>query len=134
MIKASLVFFALYLFAASVRGNYLDKQIFMDLGQAEARYGVQTFVASSFRTGSTVERAKMAVSLVKKKVFVGMTPQQIKKELGNFTGYFFSDYIPAYLIEEGWEKGNDTWQLVFLLDDSGHVNEIRIHKNCCPKN
>ena len=63
--------------------------------------------------------------------FIGKSAEEVRKELGEFTGNFFSDSIPAYLIEEGWKKGKDTWQLVFLLNENGKVNEVKIHKNCC---
>jgi hypothetical protein len=120
-------------FTVIAHGDYLKKQIFMDLPQAERRYSSQTFSALSFKRGTSTERGKMAVSLIKGKAYVGKTSTEIKETLGDFTGYFFSESVPAYLIDEGWKEGKDTWQIVFLLGDAGRVNDVRINKNCCPK-
>jgi len=44
-------------------------------------------------------------------------------------GLHANDNVPAYFIEEGWTDHKDSWQLVFLLNDSGMVREVKIHKN-----
>lgn len=112
--------------------TYLQKQTFMELGQAEQRYGIAKFSPGGFKNSNSSERAKMSVSLIKSRRYLGKYPKEVLVELGPSTGHFWSNEIPAYFIEEGWKGNSDTWQLVFLLDDNRKVSEIKIHKNCCP--
>jgi hypothetical protein len=53
--------------------------------------------------------------------------------LGDFNGYYFSDVYPTYLINEPQKKGDDVWQLVFLLDKNRLISSVIVHKNCCYK-
>ncbi|NBX76562.1 MAG: hypothetical protein EBQ92_08400 [Proteobacteria bacterium] len=115
----------------ATESNYLENQTFMTLSQAEKRWGKKDFSPEEFKRETANNRAKMAVNLIKKKQFIGKRPAEIKKALGEFSGHFWSDNIPTYLIEEGWNQKTDSWQLVFLLDNAGNVKEVRIHKNCC---
>jgi len=117
--------------ANSTESNYLNNQHFMSLSEAENRWGKKEFSPDAFKKEKVNNRAKMAVSLIKKKQFIGKTSTQVKEALGEFSGHFWSHNIPTYLIEEGWNQKLDTWQLVFLLDEAGKVKEVRIHKNCC---
>lgn len=111
--------------------SYLDSQEFMMADEATKRWGAKPFDVRKFKTGKVSERAAMAVDLIRSKSMLGKTPDEIKTLLGDFSGYFWSDRVPAYFVSEGWTEGKDSWQLVFLLDNSAHVNEVRIHKNCC---
>jgi hypothetical protein len=111
--------------------TFLSSQVFMSVAAAKQRWKEKAFDASKFKSGTAKERAAMATNLISSKKLLGKTPKEIQVLLGGFSGFFWSDYIPAYLIEEGWSQGKDTWQLVFLLNDQGLVNEVRIHKNCC---
>ncbi len=117
--------------AAIQKDLYLSSQTFMRLPVAKARWKESPFNAMQFKSGNTKVRASMAVNLILKRKLIGKTPEQVRELLGNFSGFFWSDAIPAYLVEEGWNEKKDTWQLVFLLDDGGRVNEVKIHKNCC---
>ena len=108
-----------------------SKQEWMDLKAAEKKWGNEEFSAQKFKTASLDERAKMAVGLIKSKTFLGKSPEAVKAELGPYTGYFFSDRIPAYLLNEGWKKNENTWSLVFLSTVTGKIKDVRIHKNCC---
>ena len=117
--------------ANSTESKYLNNQHFMSLSEAENRWGQKDFSPEEFKKEKANNRAKMAVSLIKKKQFIGKTSTQVKESLGEFSGHFWSHNIPTYLIEEGWNQKLDTWQLVFLLDEAGKVKEVRIHKNCC---
>lgn len=110
---------------------YLEKQVFMNLTDAKQRWGAKPFSTKAFKDGETQQRAEMAVNLIESKQFIGRTPDQVKDELGPFTGRFWSYTVPAYTIEEGWKKNADNWQLVFLLNENGKVSEVRIHKSCC---
>ena len=85
----------------------------MALVQAERRWGRRIFKEDLFRSGNSEVRAKMVVDLIEKNPFVGKPVEEVKSRLGKYTGYYWSHRIPAYLLEEGWEKNSDTWQLVF---------------------
>ncbi|MFM8312796.1 MAG: hypothetical protein ACKOA8_00765, partial [Deltaproteobacteria bacterium] len=111
--------------------DYLSNQTFLDSKTAEKKWGSKVFSPEEFKKGSVKLRAQMAASLLNGKLFQGKKASEIKTALGPFTGHFWSSSVPAYLIEEGWTLNSDSWQLVFLLDNSGKVKEIRIHKNCC---
>jgi len=105
----------------------------MPIAAAEKRWGSQPFLAERFRTAGPGERARMVVDLVRKRSFVGKSPSEVFESLGRPDGHFFSDLVPAYLLNEGWKTTEDTWQLVFLLGAKGEtVSEAIIHKNCCP--
>lgn len=113
--------------------TFLSSQVFMPLSEARNRWTISAFNPAKFKAGGVKERATMAVSIISNHQMIGKTSDEVRSVLGDSSGFFWSDYIPAYLIEQGWDKGNDSWQLVFLLDPQGKVNEVRIHKNCCPK-
>ena len=71
----------------------------------------------------------MAYSLLKSgDHFRGMKTAQIRAELGNPDGFYFRDSFPAYIIDE---TENDTWQIVFLLNNKFKVSNIIVHRNCC---
>ncbi len=116
---------------AIAQDSFLGSETFMTLPTAKQRWKEKPFNAGQFRSGNTKARASMAVSLIAGKTLLGKTPEQVRATIGEFSGFFWSDSIPAYLIEEGWAEKKDTWQLVFLLDDRGRVNDVKIHKNCC---
>mgnify|MGYP000013392135 CR=1 FL=1 len=111
--------------------TYLDQQEFMSLDTAEKKYGSGSFDALKFRTAKLNERAAMAVSLIRSKKYIGKLPNDVKKDLGPYSGYFWSDSIPTYLVETSTDKAKGSWQLVFLIDEQGAITEVKIHKNCC---
>lgn len=113
---------------------YLANQEFMTTDRAIALWGHKPFSADEFKKGSLPARSSMAATLIESKTFVGKSPEQVKEELGNPTGYFWSKGFPAYFLNDGSkEKNHETWQLVFLLNSKGNIDEVRIHKNCCSK-
>ena len=100
--------------------------------QAEARWGKGEFITDRFKSGKPDERAKMAVSLVKeKKLWIGKEVKEVRQKLGSHDGYYFTDWIPAYLIQVGKSQKEETWQIVFLPDNDYKVKDIIIHRNCC---
>lgn len=111
--------------------SFTERGTFMSLQEAEKRWGNIPFNASAFKAARVSERAKMAVSLIKGKSMLGKTRDEIRSELGEFSGYYWNDTIPTYFIQEGWRSGEDSWQLVFFLGRTHKVKEIKIHKNCC---
>lgn len=95
-------------------------------------WGEAPFQVDRFRLEDEVVRAKMACSLLKnQKLFIGKDRAQIRNELGDHDGFYFSDMFPAYMIQSAKSKGEDSWQLVFLIDRKEKVSEIIVHKNCC---
>lgn len=114
--------------------SYLDKWEYMTPQSAEKRWGHKVFSAEAFKSATPQERATMSSDLITKKIFIGKTAEYVRSQLGATSGYFWSDHIPTYFIEEGWSQKKDSWQLVFLLDKNDRVTEVKIHKNCCYKN
>jgi hypothetical protein len=104
----------------------------MEASDVAAKWGKQVFESKKFSAGDSNARASMAFDLLlKQSQFVGKSMADIKASLGDFDGHYFNDWIPAYIIEEGHSKNEDTWQIVFLPDKSHHVAKIIVHKNCC---
>ena len=108
------------------RGETLKKQ------QVCSKWGEVNFNAKKFREGDEKVRAKMACSLLKnQKQFMGKDRYDIRKELGDHDGFYFTDMFPAYMIHTAKKIGEDSWQIVFLLNRDEKVSEIIVHKNCC---
>jgi hypothetical protein len=85
-----------------------------------------------FRTGDEKKRAAMAYSiLANKKDFLGKTVFDIRKQMGSPDGFYFSDVFPAYMIRRGKSEKEDSWQIVFLLNENRKVEDVIVHKNCC---
>lgn len=120
-------FYGLSLAKSSWRGETLS------LEQAEKRWGRSVFSEENFKNGSPEIKAKMAVEIVEKKIFVGSTIQEVETALGRHDGHYKNDFIPAYALNEGWKKNEDTWQLVFLPNSDRQIKDVFIHKNCCSR-
>lgn len=105
---------------------------FMSVSDAEKKWGIAKFDATRFKAASTAQLAPMAVDIVKRHLYVGQDRKKVRQELGDPTGYFFSDTIYAYQIEEYSETKKESWQLVFIPDkDLKRVADVKIHKKCC---
>ena len=106
----------------------------MNIKKVCRRWGTETLNTKKFKSANENEslRAKMACSLIKnKKQYLGKSQAEIRKIFGDYSGHYFSDTIPAYLIETAEKKGDDSWQIVFLLNNNWKVSNIAVHKNCC---
>jgi len=100
--------------------------------QVKEKWGAEPFLEKNFKNGSMSQRAKMAYSLLQmKKEFKGLSVPNLRKKLGSPDGYYFSDTIPAYMIAQAQKKGEDSWQIVFMIDKDRKVKDIFVHKNCC---
>ncbi|MBI2606937.1 MAG: hypothetical protein HYW49_12760 [Deltaproteobacteria bacterium] len=107
---------------------------FMDTSQAQRRWGHEKFIPEKFKKGDAKIKASMAVSLIETQAFLGRSREEVRDSLGDFSGYYRSGSFPAYIIHEGWQKkGEDTWQLVFLLNMNRKIKAVKIHKNCCDR-
>lgn len=130
--------FILFLSLVLITMSYAFAQHFwrgelMPLKKVEEKWGQAEFFAEKFKLASPVEKAKMAYSLIKNKKYIGKSVLEIRQELGDPDGYYFSDIYPAYIITDSPNKGDDVWQIVFLLDKNKKISEVVVHKNCCAK-
>lgn len=106
---------------------------FMSPSDARKRWGHEKFDPEKFKNGDTKVKASMAASLIESKSLLNKPLPEVKDILGEYSGHYWNDDIPTYIIEEGWRADKDTWQLVFLPDKDRKVKEIKIHKNCCDR-
>ncbi|MBI1862146.1 MAG: hypothetical protein HYR96_14625 [Deltaproteobacteria bacterium] len=63
--------------------SFLEHQTFMDLKTAEKRFGQSSFSPDAFKSGDAKSRAKMSVSLIRAKKFVGKAAASVRKALGD---------------------------------------------------
>jgi hypothetical protein len=100
--------------------------------EAVKRWGAVEFDANKFKSGELKTRASMAASLKRReKEFKGKSVLEIREALGPTDGFYFTDVYPTYLIQIGKNHKEETWQIVFLLNNNRRVEGIIIHKNCC---
>jgi hypothetical protein len=118
--------FSALAFAHFWRGKTLSPE------EVAARWGRAPLNLESFRKGPAAARASMAHSiLLMQKQLKGKFVLDLRKEFGEPDGFYFSDVFPAYLIQEGKTRQDETWQIVFLLDRARKLDKIIVHKNCC---
>jgi len=109
--------------------TYLSRWETMSLDKAKKRWGESPFDPVKFKNGDLKTRSSMVVDLIKSKYFIGRDTNVVREELGAYSGFFWSDTIPVYIIEEKSEKNPKTWQIVFLIDQNWKITEIRIQNN-----
>lgn len=97
--------------------------------QVQNRWGSEPFDIVKFKEGGYKIRAKMAAALMKSKEFLGKDPTEIRAQLGDWDGYYFTDTYPAYIIQSRREGSDETWQIVFLLNRRYKTTEIIVNKN-----
>lgn len=135
MIAKLMMLFCLFGIKSSIASSakdFLSRQTFMAAEAAEKKWGVQPFDEKKFKKGDQKTRASMAVSLLRSKKYVGKPFSIVRRDLGDWDGYFETDSIPAYLIESPSTGGKEAWQILFVPDKTGkNVAEVKIHKNCC---
>ena len=108
------------------RGEFLPTEKVCD------KWGKMAFDGEKFKSASESDRAKMACDLIKnQKKFLNKDRAEIRKLLGDYDGFYFSDMFPSYMIETAKADGQDSWQIVFLLNKKEAVKDIVVHKNCC---
>ena len=102
----------------------------MDPAKAEARWGHDEFRPQAFKAATPEARAKMAASAVRnKRLWIGKSLPEVRQELGSHDGYYFTDSIPAYLVQIAETAADETWQVVFLPDNKNRVKDVIIHRN-----
>jgi hypothetical protein len=103
----------------------------LNASQVKERWGEVPFEEQKFRNAGLEQRAKMAYSLMTSKKMIGLTTSQVRERLGGFDGHYFSESYPTYLIQRAEKKGDESWQIVFLIDQNKKTKDIIVHKNCC---
>ena len=97
---------------------------------AEAKWGQEEFNVPRFKDAALTERGKMASALLRKKAtWIGKSFHDVQSELGSPDGHYFSDMIPAYLIQVAETSQGETWQIVFLPDNNYKIKDVIIHRN-----
>ena len=99
--------------------------------QVKQRWGQEGFDATKFKNGDQNLRARMAFSLMTSEKLIGLSVSEVRERLGKFDGHYFSESFPTYLIQTAKKKGEESWQIVFLIDVEKKTKEIIVHKNCC---
>ena len=115
-------------------GFYFKYREFMGVKEACKRWGEQGLDPIQFKFADEDEskRAGMVCSLIRnKKKYIGKNGLEIRNLFGDYSGHYFSEMYPAYLIESAKKDGEDSWQIVFLINKEGKVKDIVVHKNCC---
>jgi hypothetical protein len=98
------------------------------------RWGQTAIDSAKFKAGDEKIRASMAYSILKNpKLFKGKLVTDIRKELGDPDGFYFTDIFPAYMISRAKTDQEDSWQIVFLLNKDRKVDKVIVHKNCCDR-
>jgi len=123
------ILMASFVSAAVIYAQIFPKGIFLSVKEVEKRWGAKPFNSETFKKGNSTIRSSMAASILKEKSFIGKTNTEIWKLLGRHDGYYFSDLIPVYVIEDNSMKGGDVWQIVFFIDRNDRVKFIKVHKN-----
>ena len=136
--KKRLIFICLTLLTAVsilyLRKFYFKYGEFMSVKRVCKKWGREALDIGRFKTAGEDEsaRAGMTCSLIRSKTrYIGKKGWEIRKIFGDYSGYYFSDMFPTYLIERAKREGQDSWQIVFLLNKAGEVSDIVVHKNCC---
>lgn len=107
---------------------------FMNVSDAEKKWGTLTLNLEQFKSGDLSKRAPMAVDIAKRSLYVGKSRKDVRRELGDPDSYFFSDTIYAYKIMAFPGENKENWHLVFIPDDKlEKIKEVKIHKKCCYK-
>ncbi len=110
--------------------SYWDSKT-MTPEKVKLNWGSQKADLKKFKDSSYDDKSKMAYSIMTDKSLIGKTYEEIREIFGPNDGYFFNDTIPTYIVKDGKNKTEETWQLVFRMDKRYKVKEIFMHKNCC---
>jgi hypothetical protein len=122
------VFFALCL-GLYAQPFFKDKTL--NKTQVKAKWGSNKLDFSLFKNGKPADKAKMAYSILANKELIGKPIEFIRESFGTPDGFYFIDIYPAYIIQEGETNKDQTWQIVFKLNEKYQVREVIVHLNCC---
>lgn len=122
------VLFSIYLYAQNFWGGET-----LTAKEVKAKWGEQVYDAKRFKDGDMAIRSSMAYSIMTDKKLIGKSYKEIRELFGRPEGYYFIDAYPAYIIQRGKNQNEDTWQIVFRMNNGFSVRDIIMHKNCCDK-
>lgn len=120
--------FSVFLYAQNFWGGQT-----LSANEVKAKWGSQKFELEQFNNGSYEVKAKMAYSIMTDKTLKNKSYEEVRKMFGENDGFYFIDTFPAYIIQKGKNHSEDTWQLVFRMNNKYRVRDIIMHKNCCER-
>lgn len=103
----------------------------MRKSDVQKEWGLEKIDFEKFKNGTSEIKSKMAFSIMTDKTLIGKSIDFIREKFGSPDGYYFIDIYPAYIIQEGTNSKEETWQIVFKLNEKYEVREVIVHKNCC---
>lgn len=129
-------FMGVFVLIAVVGGLSLYAQPFfggktMKKTEVQKKWGTEKLDLEKFKNGEREIKAKMTFSIMTDKTFIGKSIDFIREKFGPPDGFYFIDIYPAYIIQEGTNSKEETWQIVFKLNEKYEVREVIVHKNCC---
>lgn len=101
--------------------------------EVSQRWGNEKYDAQKFRDGDPKIKAKMSYSILTDKTLIGKSYTDIRNLFGPPDGFYFIDTYPAYIIQDGKNRDEEAWQIVFRIGNGYKVRDIIVHKNCCEK-
>ena len=135
--KKSILAVITVLFFSYVQAKHFWRGELMNIKKVCKKWGKAPLDVLKFKSAENSKneeaiRAKMTCSLIKnQKQYIGKNTLEIRKLFGSYTGHYFSEMYPAYIIETAKTKKQNTWQVVFFIDRKRKVSKIVVHKNCC---
>lgn len=103
----------------------------LSASEVKKRWGNEPMDMQRFKDGDETLKAKMAFSILSNESLIGKSSAFIRKNFGDPDGFYFIDAYPAYIIQTGQNRFEETWQIVFKLNSKREVRGIIVHKNCC---
>lgn len=103
----------------------------MSANQVRKKWGSDPVDMKKFKDGDISIKAKMAYSIMMDGSLIGKSGSYIRENLGDPDGFYFIDSYPAYIIQAGKDRTEETWQIVFKMNSKYEVRDIIMHKNCC---
>lgn len=125
---SSAIIFSLGLFAQSFWGGKT-----MSAKQVKEKWGSEAFDIKKFKNGNYEIKSKMAYAIMTDKTLLNKSYDEIRELFGPNDGFYFTDIYPTYIVQRGKNHSEETWQLVFRMDNNYKVRDIIMHKNCCEK-
>ncbi len=105
----------------------------MSAQAVKTRWGSDSYDLKKFKEGSYSVKSKMAYSIMSDKTLINKSYEEIREMFGGNDGFYFIDTYPTYIIQRGKNHSEETWQLVFRMNNHFKVRDIIMHKNCCEK-
>lgn len=99
--------------------------------EVKNKWGSNTLDFNKFKSGTLKDKSAMAYSILTNKDLIGKSIEYVRENFGTPDGFYFIDAYPAYIIQEGASHQEETWQIIFKLNNKYQVKEILVHKNCC---